>query len=99
MAEWRAGVPVECLCGYRMDACTGVTDDGAPHDGAITVCARCARVYAFDSTRVGGLRPVTREERAELMRQSADLRDLVHIVLECTHPSEALRIVRDRRTR
>ena len=97
MAEWRAGVPVECTCGYRMDACTGVTDDTQPADGAVTVCAMCARVYTFDSTMAGGLRPVTRDERAYLMEQSADLRDLVHIVLESTNPRQALQLVRDRR--
>ena len=56
----------ECpMCGERLDAATGVRDEGPPEDdgGSVTICMYCSALLVFEP---GGLRVMTTREFEEL---------------------------------
>lgn len=64
-------------CGRVNNAQTGVSTDGAPSDGDVSLCWGCRRPSAFVVGPLGtSLRPLTEQEEAEVLADSTIKRAL-----------------------
>lgn len=52
------------ICGYKLDAATGLGHDEGPRPGSITICFRCGAVMKLDDELKA--RAMTEKEQAEI---------------------------------
>lgn len=81
-----------CRCGKTNDHHD--TSGRDPREGDLSICWGCRQLSYFDLKHPGGLRPLTDQERAQLVRENPDIGNYLHAMAESYTPEQALNLVR-----
>lgn len=84
-----------CACGKTSDA-HGSVRGASPREGDLSICWGCRQLSYFDLQAPGGLRPLTTDERKQLVRENPDIGNYLHAMAESYTPEQALGLVRRR---